>query len=133
MQEKHSLQMPAWNFMAMTEPLWLLYCRVQSPNSVTQHLADPSAEPLYISRFTTRIQITAFVCPSIVWQGKMLSRNVKIGKFSDTTSKVSWKDARKKEQAVGKLYLGSVIRLPSILSKQPWLLCSTFFWILQRE
>ena len=53
--------------MAITEPLWLLYCRVQSPNSVTQHLADPSAEPLYISRFTTRMQITAFVCPSIVW------------------------------------------------------------------
>ena len=32
----------------------------------------------------------------------MLSRNVNIGKFSDTTSKVSWKDARKKEQAVRK-------------------------------
>ena len=61
------IHMPAWNFMAITEPLWLLYCRVQSPNSVTQHLADPSAEPLYISRFTTRMQITAFVCPSIVW------------------------------------------------------------------
>ena len=62
-----SLQMPAWNFMAMTEPLWLLYCLVQSPNSVTQHLADPSADPLYMSRFTTKMQITAFVCPSIVW------------------------------------------------------------------
>ena len=52
--------------MAMTDPLWPLYCRVQSPNSVTQHLAVPSALPVYISLLTTRREITELVWPSIL-------------------------------------------------------------------
>ena len=52
--------------MLMTEPRWPLYWRVQSPNSVTQHLAEPSALPVYISLLTTSSEITELVWPSIV-------------------------------------------------------------------
>ena len=50
----------------MTECLCPLYCLVQSPNSVTQHLAELSADPVYISRLTTTMQMTALEWPSIV-------------------------------------------------------------------
>ena len=43
-----------------------MYCRVQSPNSVTQHLAEPSELQVYISLLTTSSEITELVCPSIV-------------------------------------------------------------------
>ena len=66
MVTKIHVHTPLLNLMHMTECLCPLYCLVQSPNSVTQHLAELSAEPEYISRLTTTIQITALVCPSIV-------------------------------------------------------------------
>ena len=57
---------PLSNLIHMTECLCPLYCLVQSPNSVTQHLAELSADPVYISRLTTTMQMTALEWPSIV-------------------------------------------------------------------
>ena len=52
--------------MAMTDPLCPLYCLVQSPNSVTQHFAVPSALPVYISLLTTSRDMTELVWPSML-------------------------------------------------------------------
>ena len=53
--------------------------------------------------------------------------------FGDRTQDKSLLERCEQKQAVRKLYLGSVSRLPSTLSKQPQLLCSTFFCIIARR
>ena len=68
--------------MQITECLWPLYCLVQSPNSVTQHFAELSADPVYINRLTTCIQIMALLCPSIVCN-RQLSRVSKQSAFKN--------------------------------------------------
>ena len=70
------------NFMHITECLCPLYCLVQSPNSVTQHFAELSADPVYINRLTTCIQIMALLCPSIVCN-RQLSRVSKQSAFKN--------------------------------------------------
>ena len=73
---------PWSNFMQITECLCPLYPRVLSPNSVTQHLAVPSADPVYMRRLATTKQMTAFVWPSIVYKNSQDWRHILWQKYS---------------------------------------------------